>query len=125
MSYTTEIQVRFRDFDQMNHVNNASYVTYLEQARANFFEEVVGVGIGEIDTALAHLEVSYERPIESAETVTVELTVGDIGESSIPMTYEIRSDGVCYATADTVLVYFDRETGESSSIPDRYRQRLA
>jgi acyl-CoA thioester hydrolase len=125
MPYTTEIQVRFRDLDPMQHVNNALYVTYLEQARAEFYADVVGVALAEIDTVLAQLEVSYERVIESTDAVTVELAVGDLGESSIPMEYEIRSDGQRYATARTVQVYFDPDTGESMPLPDRYRERLS
>lgn len=124
MQYTTEIQVRFRDLDPMQHVNNALYVTYLEQARAEFYEEVVGVPLADIDTVLAQLEVSYERAIDDVGSVTVELEVGDLGSSSIPMDYEIRAGDERYATAKTVQVFFDRETGDSRPIPDRHRERL-
>lgn len=124
MSYTTEIQVRFRDLDPMQHVNNALYVTYLEQARAEFYGDVVGVPLAEIDTVLVQLEVSYERAIESTDAVTVELAVGELGESSIPMEYEVRSDGQRYATARTVQVYSDPDTGESIPLPNQYRERL-
>ena len=124
MPYTTEIQVRFRDFDPMRHVNNALYVTYLEQARASFYDEVVGVPLAEVDTVLAQLEVSYEEAIDEVDSVTVDLSVGEVGESSIPMEYEIRAGETRYATARTVQVYVDRETGDSRRIPDRHRERL-
>ena len=124
MPYTTEIQVRFRDFDPMRHVNNALYVTYLEQARASFYDEVVGVPLAEVDTVLAQLEMSYEKAIDEVDSVTVELSVGELGESSIPMAYEIRAGETRYATGRTVQVYIDRETGDSRRIPDRYRERL-
>lgn len=124
--YTTDIQVRFRDLDPMQHVNNALYVTYLEQARAEFYEAVVGVPLGDIDTVLAEVRVSYEQPIEGVGTVVVALEVGDLGQSSIPMTYEIRSPdgGERYATGSSVQVYFDPETGEAERFPDRYRNQL-
>lgn len=125
MPYTTEIQVQFRDFDPMQHVNNAVYVSYLEQARAEFYDEVVGVSLAEIDTVLAQLEVSYERAINEMRNVTLELVVGDLGESSIPMEYEIRSGDQRYATARTVQVFFDPKTDESRPIPDHYRERLS
>jgi len=124
MVYTIDIQVRFRDLDPMQHVNNALYVTYLEQARAGFYEEVVDISLADIDTVLTYLEVSYERTIDNVGTVTVELEVGDLGTSSIPMEYEIRSGDERYATAETVQVFFDPETEESRPIPDRYRERL-
>lgn len=124
MPYTTDIQVRFRDLDPMQHVNNAIYATYLEQARARFSEDVLGVTLADLDTVLAQVEISFERPIEGVGTVTVEFEVGDLGRSSIPMEYELFSAGERVATARTVLVYFDRETGESEPIPDDIRERL-
>jgi acyl-CoA thioester hydrolase len=128
MDYTTEIRVRFRDLDPMQHVNNAVYATYLEQARANYYEDVVGVPLAEIDTVLAEIQVSYEQPIESVgSVVVVALEIDDVGRSSIHMTYEMRpaDGGERYATASSVQVYFDPETGESEPIPDRYRERLS
>lgn len=126
MQYTAEIEVRFRDLDPMQHVNNALYVTYLEQARARFYEEVVGISLGEIDTVLADLQVTYERSIEGIGSVVVALEVDELGTSSIPMSYEIRStDGdTQYATAETVQVYVDADTGDAEPIPEEYRLRL-
>jgi len=123
-TYTAELDVRFRDLDPMQHVNNAIYVTYLEQARARFYDEVVGVALGDIDTVLVSLEVEYEHPIDAVDSVAVELTVEELGRSSIPMSYEIRSAGERNATARTVQVYFDPDTGESVPVPDRHRERL-
>lgn len=126
MDYTVDIDVRFRDLDPMQHVNNALYVTYLEQARSRFYEEVVGVRLADVDTVLVDLQVSYERAIEDVGSVVVALEVEELGNSSIPMSYEIRPPGgdERYATATTVQVYVDPETGESERVPDRYRERL-
>jgi acyl-CoA thioester hydrolase len=123
-TYTAELDVRFRDLDPMQHVNNAIYPTYLEQARALFYEEVVGVGLGDIDTVLVSQEIEYERPIEGIGSVLVELTVGELGRSSIPMEYEVRSEGRRRATGRTVQVYVDPDTGESTAIPEHHRRRL-
>ena len=37
--FVHEEQVRFRDLDPMGHVNNAVFLTYLEQARVAFFAQ--------------------------------------------------------------------------------------
>ena len=124
VSYTVDLEVRFRDLDPMQHVNNAIYATYLEQARARFSEDVLGVALADLDTVLAELNVSFERPIEGVGTVRVDLEVGELGRSSIPVEYELFSEGERVATARTVQVYFDRETGESKRIPDDIRERL-
>lgn len=123
-SYTSEVDVRFRDIDPMDHVNNALYVTYIEQARAEYYEDVIGLTLGEADTVLAHLEVDYEQPIELGETVEVRMRVDDLGTSSIPMSYELRTDAYVVATAETVQVMFDRESGEPRPIPEGWRERI-
>jgi acyl-CoA thioester hydrolase len=38
------VEVRFRDCDPMGHVNNAVYLTYLEQARFAHWRALWGMG---------------------------------------------------------------------------------
>ncbi|OLZ41252.1 thioesterase [Natrinema saccharevitans] len=122
--YATEIDVRLRDIDFMGHVNNAIYATYLEQAREAYFRDVLGISLEETTTVLVSLEIEYERPIEADETVTVALRVAELGEASLPMTYEIRADGERAATARTVQVLADPEGEGSRPIPDDWRRRI-
>jgi acyl-CoA thioester hydrolase len=119
-----DLEVRFRDLDPMQHVNNALYATYLEQARSQFSEDVLGMPLADLDTVLAQVEISFERPIEGTGTVTVEMEFGDLGRSSIPVEYELFFEGGRVATARSVQVYFDRETGESTPIPEDLRERM-
>ena len=42
-SFEHELEVRFRDCDSMGHVNNAVYLTYLEQARFAHWQRLTGV----------------------------------------------------------------------------------
>lgn len=127
--YITEIDVRFRDLDPLRHVNNSVYVTYLETARAAFYDEVVGTRLEEMGTVLAHLEIDFQQPILAEHDVTVALNVENLGYSSIPMVYEIRIEDskgnqTIAATAETVQVCVDSETGEVQSIPSLWRERI-
>lgn len=123
-SYETSVDVRLRDIDFMGHVNNATYATYLEQAREAYFRDVLDVSLAETDTVLVSLELEYARPIEAGDDVTVALRVADLGTSSLPMAYEIRADGSRAATASTVQVLVDSETGESRPLPTEWRTRI-
>jgi acyl-CoA thioester hydrolase len=123
--FECDVQVRFRDIDPMNHVNNAVYATYLEQARTSLYEARLGVDLGAVDTVLAHLSIDFRAPIELDDDVTVAIAIGDVGRSSIPMDYEIRAGGAVAATGHTVQVVFDRETGESAAVPDEWRAAFA
>ena len=35
------VNIRFSDFDMLSHANNANYLTYLEEARINYFTKVI------------------------------------------------------------------------------------
>jgi acyl-CoA thioester hydrolase len=122
--FSTEIRVRFRDIDAMGHVNNAVYATYVEQARAEYFEEILEEGLDAVSTVLATLELSYERPIFLGQSVTITITVPELGRSSLAMAYEVFADGERAATAESVQVFLDPETDEPSPIPDRFRERI-
>ena len=118
------IEIRLRDIDFMGHVNNATYATYLEEARQAYFSDVVGVSLVDVGTVLANMEIDYSSPIEADADVTVALRATEIGTSSLPIEYEIRADGKRAATARTVQVLVDRETGNSEPIPDDWRTRI-
>ena len=123
--YETAIPVRFRDIDAMGHVNNAVYATYLEQARADFFREVVDEGLTEVETVLASLTIEFRQPITADQTVTVGLSIPELGKASIPMEYEIRrEDGTVAATAETVQVAYDSAAESSRPIPVVWREAI-
>ena len=121
--YVADLQVRFRDIDSMGHVNNAVYATYLEQARADYFEAVVGRPLHEVGTVLVSLEIEFRAPVELGETVSVGLTVPELGESSIPMAYAVHGDEGPAAVAETVQVAVDDE-GDARPVPEAWRERI-
>jgi acyl-CoA thioester hydrolase len=123
-SFTTEVEVRFRDLDTMGHVNNAVYATFLEEARVAYFERVIDASLHEVDTVLASLELDFRRPIELGDEVTVAVRIPELGESSIPMEYEVRADGEVAATGEAVQVVVDRESGSSKAIPREWREAI-
>jgi acyl-CoA thioester hydrolase len=124
-SFETSIPVRFQDLDVVGHVNNAVYATYLEEARTEYIEEVFGVDPEQSGVVIAHLEIDYRQPVTEDTEVTVALRTREPGTSSIPMDYEIRTaDGVA-ATAETVMVTIDYDTGETQPMPEVWRERLA
>ena len=126
MPYETTVGVRFRDIDAMGHVNNAVYASYAEQARVDYFEAVLERDLSEVSSVLARIEIDYHRPIELGDgPVGVVVDVPSLGESSIPMTYEISdADGNLAASIESVQVAYDRETEESIPIPDDWREAI-
>jgi len=76
VTFETTIDVRYRDIDAMGHVNNAVYASYLEQARINYFQDLLGVDLSAVGAVLATITIEYERPVELSDgEVRVELDV--------------------------------------------------
>lgn len=118
------IEVRFRDLDVLEHVNNAVYATYLETARLRYLMEV---GIGEPPKPtmmVARLEIDFRTSILYGQRVEVGIRVAEIGTKSFTFEYEIRADGELAATGRTVQVWFDFESNRSIRVPDVAREKI-
>ncbi|WP_265110473.1 acyl-CoA thioesterase [Halosolutus halophilus] len=122
--FTSEIPIRFRDLDPLNHVNNAVYASYLEEVRSDYIEEVLGLDERDHAFVLAALEIDYERPITIDDDLTIALTVTDLGTTSCTMAYEFLVDGGIVASAETTLVRVDPETKRPEAIPDEICDRV-
>jgi len=61
--YVHETTVRFGDTDAMAHVNNAKFLTYLEDARVGFFRHASDGRMGLGQLILARTEIDFVRPI--------------------------------------------------------------
>lgn len=122
--FTMDVQVRFRDIDALGHVNNAVYVTYLEQARVQYLKQVLGLGLENLDTVLVSLEIDYRKPITESDSVEVAIDISELGKSSIPMEYEIRDGNEVAAAAETVQVAYDTDTRSSKPLPDEWRDAI-
>ena len=127
MSFAIEIPVRFRDLDGMQHVNNAVYFTYMEQARSEWYRALMGItSVGEFDFILARAECDFKAPIGLGETVVVRVKLTKIGDSSFRFKYELRSKATdtLFATGDSVLVCYDYKRAKPMPIPPRFRMKL-
>lgn len=123
--FDVELPIRYRDLDTFEHVNNAVYGTYLEQARYRYFDRVLEVPYDRREMVLANLEIDFLRPLTlSDRTVTIACGVVAIGDSSFRMRYRVAPAGGDdpAATAETVLVAV--EDGQSRSIPSWWRERF-
>lgn len=119
----TEIPVRFRDLDPLNHVNNALFNTYLEEARISFLGEV-----GQMETeytegktfVLVKCTIEYLMQIKFPATVLVGTGVGEVGNSSITALQGIYDKDTkdLVAVAESTGVWFDMKKQRPTRLPD-------
>jgi len=118
--------VRYRDADAFGHVNNAVYLTYLEQARNAYLRDLGLVrGVKDITMILARVEIDFRSQLEVDELVEVAVRPSRLGTKSFELEYELRSGGRLVAEARTVLVGFDYARNATAPIPERWRRALA
>jgi acyl-CoA thioester hydrolase len=116
--YTGKQFVRWDDIDAFGHVNNAKYLTYIQEAR--FLWSPI------IEMVVARAEVDFIDPIyEGGRFYDVNLWVEAIGNSSFTMGYEVVGDnGLVHAKVRTVQVAVSMETKKSRPLTDAEREFL-
>ena len=123
--FRTELAVRWRDLDAFNHVNNAMYLRYLEEARLRWLLTLEGPWMdANVAPVVASALVNFRRPIAWPEDVVVELYVDRVGSSSFHLGHRILSakdTSVLYCDGHVVMVWFDSRTQKSAPLPDCVR----
>ena len=108
--------------DAFRHVNNAVYLTYLEEMRDEWFLEVLGNGLLLNDFVLARCAVDYRSSVKQEDGhVDVELSLTRVGRSSVTTAERILvpSDGDRLAVeAEAVLVHYDWATEKSKPLTE-------
>jgi acyl-CoA thioester hydrolase len=129
--FTHRLEVRFRDCDPMGHVNNAVYLTYLEQTRFAHWRTLWGFGTPQTPTGmpgviLARVECDYRRSAKYGDMLDVRLTVAELGRTSFKYEYEIvDAEGRVVVSAKSVQVMYDYAAEKPVPIPDDIRALLA
>jgi acyl-CoA thioester hydrolase len=124
--YITTVEVAFRDLDAMGHVNNAVYLSYLENARIKYLVGLLELnGLGNMPLIMAEAQISYKAPAFFGEQLTVGTGVSRFGVKSFDMLYRITGgDGRLVVLAKTVQVAYDYAAGTTISVPDALKARI-
>jgi acyl-CoA thioester hydrolase len=114
-------RVRFRDLDSLGHVNNAVFLTYLEEARIGY---LVPHGAEAAHMILARVEIDFRAPLREGDEIEIGVRPAKVGTKSFELAYEIRHGDTVAAEARTVLVSYDYSNGRPVELPDSWREAL-
>jgi acyl-CoA thioester hydrolase len=125
--FTCPVEVRYGDLDPQGHVNNAAYLTYLEQARVAYFTHLGlwdGRSFMDIGIILADVHLTFLAPIQLWHKVQAGLRFSRLGNKSLTMEYSLEEADTkqVFATATSVLVAYNYHNEQTMPIPDRWRQ---
>jgi acyl-CoA thioester hydrolase len=119
----TTIPIRFRDLDPLNHVNNAIFSTYFEEARISFIQEVNQLA-DEIQNGysfvLANIEIAFVYPVEYPAELLIGSGIKSMGNSSITSFQAIytKDDKQLAAVAEAHGVWFDLKKQRPTRLPE-------
>jgi acyl-CoA thioester hydrolase len=120
------IELRWRDLDAFNHVNNSNFMTYLEEARIRWFDTVGEPWVtDETAPLLAAVQMNYKVPIPYPSKIVVELLADRLGNSSVTIGHRIVSDdgATLHADGHVLMVWIDRATGRPVALPESVRAK--
>jgi acyl-CoA thioester hydrolase len=126
--YKTVIETRFADFDMMGHVNNAVYFTYLEMARARYWNHAISWDWKKTGVVIASASLDYILPVFIADKISMYVRTSRIGNSSFDMEYLLvklvnGKEEVCNK-GKTTCVAFDYEAKSSAPIPKEEKDKM-
>jgi acyl-CoA thioester hydrolase len=128
MRHHGKTYVRWNDLDAFGHINNANYLTFIQEVRADFtWYSIIDRGLKPMfsDMVVARAEIDYLEPItEGGFEIDIAIWVSKIGNSSFTLEYELTSKAGVHAKARTVQVAVDMETKRSRAINEEERELL-
>ena len=118
------IEIRWRDLDAYQHVNQAVYLTYLEEILDDWLRGVLGLGEGEVwHYVAAHVSIDYRDELRLEDRQAVgSVRLERVGTKSVTVRAELRTpDGRLAAEAEVVIVSRDPASGASQALTDAER----
>jgi acyl-CoA thioester hydrolase len=124
--FERRIPIRWRDMDAYGHVNNAVYLTYLEDCRDAWAQSVLGSVSDTWDFVLAHVGIDYRSQLTQDDgEVLVTCRLAGYGRSSVRTSEQVRKvDGTVSATAESVIVPRDPDALRARRLTDAERAIL-
>jgi acyl-CoA thioester hydrolase len=122
------ISIRFSDIDAVGHVNNATYLTYFEDARLHYWKDAIGWDFEKCGIIVGRSEINYLKQVTLFDKITCYVRVVRIGNSSFDVMHVLvketaTGEEIC-TTGKTVCVCYDYSAKKSIQIPETERNRM-
>ena len=125
--FRTRMRTRWSDEDNQNVLNNAVFLTLLEEGRHAYFSKLGLLEKNHFAFLLAQTNIRFLAPGRGGVEVEVELVTTSLGTSSFQQAYRVREapGGKVWCEAEAVGVIFDPATQKSAPIPAHFRKAMA
>jgi acyl-CoA thioester hydrolase len=106
-----KIKTRWRDIDAFKHVNNATFLSYIEDARILFFKRWE-INLKEKSLIVAAVKIDYIKQLEHPSNIIIGQKVSRLGTKSFDIQSAVfnekKSELVCCSTITSVCYDFNQ-----------------
>lgn len=126
--YEMPIAVQPADIDRQNHVNNTVYVRWIQEIATAHWNATAPVPArDEIGWVVLRHEIDYKSPLCLGDQIVLRTWVGKATRVTFERFVEVlrRSDRKLMASARTLWVPINPETGKPIRVPLEVRERFS
>jgi len=125
------IEIRYGDLDPQGHVNNATHLTFFEQARVAYFIKLglfsTDQSFMDIGVILADVQITYLKPVYFGQEIKVGVSIDKLGNKSMTISQNLvdSNTGAELSKGIVIMVSYDYRQGRSIPIPETWRKKIA
>ena len=132
MCFRSLLKIRFGDIDRAGIVYYPRFMHYFHVALEEFFSSELNIPYHQviekhrIGLPTVHLETDFSKPFSYGDNIEVEVSVHNVGNSSIRFGYRVFKEGDAEPriVGHNVTVCLDMDSFKKMQIPDWLRERL-
>lgn len=124
LKITTPVQMRFSDADSFGHINNVAQQMYFDLGKTDLFKELwrLTSAAEQVPAMIVSLNTDFYEQILYGDEVAVETSIESIGNKSLRLVQRLMSGEKLCTLSRTVMVCYDRQSGQSIPAPDAWRK---
>ncbi len=125
----TEIVVRSFHLDLYQHVNNARYLEFLEEARWNYYAEVYAsnwLKAASVGFIIHNINITYRSPALVGDTIVIHTGLKELGSVKVHVYQKLvqKSNGKVIVEADVTFVAVDLSKNRPLRLTGELRELL-
>lgn len=123
------IKIRNYHLDSYQHVNNARYLEFLEEARWRYFDHIDTDSFNKMNIAffIVNININYRLPATLGDVIEIKTTTDTIGNTSMTVKQEIFIEGTNTVVVDAKITFviIDQQTKKPIQINQELRDLLS
>ena len=127
-NFIADCHTRWSDEDNLGVLNNAVYLTLLEEARFQYFSHLELLHLAKhFNFLLGQTNIRFLAPGRGSAQVKVAIQTSKLGNRSFTQKYRLYCPltDIIWAEAEAVMVVWSQKARSASDMPDEFRVRIS